>query len=417
VSERVFFGVLTVFGVAMTIGRIFDAAADPLVAHASDHSRSRLGRRRSFLIYGAAPMVLLPAALFFPPGAPGSALNAAWLTALLSLYFVAFTVYVAPYLALLPELARTQDERVSLARALGVAAFPIVGLFGFGWTVGLDLGRAAGIEPEDALRGVVLLASLLAALLCLAPILAVDERRHASGTPSDLPLGRAIATTLANRAFRLYIVAQIFFVLGVTLIQPVLPYAATVLLGRSEGFGANIGLAMFLGILVGFALLRRFVSRLGAKRSMIVCVLIFALCASSLGLLRPETPGGPGDLRNLAVVFTAMAMAGLAVAGLLVLPHVLISQMIDADECATGANRAAMFFGMQGFFTKWVYGVALWIFTYLLARFGNSPGEPLGIILVGPVAAAAALVSAALFARYPERVVLAATRRELPTPE
>ena len=52
VSQEIFLGVLTVFGLAMLVGRVFDALADPLVGYASDRSRSRLGRRRSFLVYG-----------------------------------------------------------------------------------------------------------------------------------------------------------------------------------------------------------------------------------------------------------------------------------------------------------------------------------------------------------------------------
>ena len=38
-----------------------------------------------------------------------------------------------------------------------------------------------------------------------------------------------------------------------------------------------------------------------------------------------------------------------------------------------------MFYGMQGFATKWVYGLSLWVLTFLLARFGNSPDQPLSM--------------------------------------
>ena len=92
------------------------------------------------------------------------------------------------------------------------------------------------------------------------------------------------------------------------------------------------------------------------------------------------------------------------------LPHVLISQLIDEDESRTGASRAAMFFGMQGFFTKWMYGLSLWLFTLLLSRYGNSPEEAGGLILVGPVAAACSLLALVVYSRYPEREVLSAGR-------
>jgi len=72
------------------------ALVDPVVGGASDRSRSRLGRRRIFLLWGMAPMCLLPALLFWPPAEPGSVANAWWAGGLLSLYFFFFTVYVGP---------------------------------------------------------------------------------------------------------------------------------------------------------------------------------------------------------------------------------------------------------------------------------------------------------------------------------
>ena len=107
VSEEIFFGVLTAYGLARLIGGVIDSLADPLVGHFSDRSRSRFGRRRYFLILGIVPMVVVPALLFFPPGEPGSHGIFIYLTVLLSVYYIFFTVYVAPYNALIPEIART----------------------------------------------------------------------------------------------------------------------------------------------------------------------------------------------------------------------------------------------------------------------------------------------------------------------
>ncbi len=257
----------------------------------------------------------------------------------------------------------------------------------------------------------VVAASGLTLLLCIAPILAVDERRYARGTPSDLTLTRAVAETLRNRPFCLYLVAQLLFVFGVNLIQPAMPYFATVVLGRSEGFAFTLGLALLAGSAVGFAAVGALVRRIGPKRAMMLCIGIFAVAMGSLGFLEADVPGGPRDARNLAIVFGAIGAIGIPVAGMLILPYVLISQVIDYDERRTGANRSAMYFGVQGFFTKWVYGVSLWAITFLLSRFGNSPAEPLGVILIGPVAGGACLLAVALYTLYPEREILRAAQR------
>lgn len=108
--------------------------------------------------------------------------------------------------------------------------------------------------------------------------------------------------------------------------------------------------------------------------------------------------------------FFAIGVTGLAIAGFMVLPHVFISQLIDHDERRTGAYRAAMYFGARGLATKWMYGVGLWAFTFLVSRFGNTPEEPLGVILVGPVAAGACVLAMGLYALYPERAIVEAAR-------
>jgi glycoside/pentoside/hexuronide:cation symporter, GPH family len=414
IPEKVFLGFLTVFGLAMLLGRICDSLTDVVVGWASDRSRSRLGRRRVFLIAGMLPMVVIPALLFFPPAAPGSSANTLWLFALLALYFISFTVYVAPYLALIPEIAWTQQERVSLGTLLALASFPIAGVFGSAWPIAIDLGGAAGLSPEASLRVLVVGASALALLLCAAPIAAIDERRYARSTASDLSFRRAVTQTLGDRPFCIYILAQCFFVFGVNVIQPVMPYLATVVLGRSEGFAAWFGLALFAGVAVGFAVIPVLVQRFGPKRVMMLCSGLLALAVSSFGLLHAGAPGGPHDARNLVILFGALALVGIPVAGLLVLPNVMLGQLIDRDERRSGSHRSAMFYGMQGFATKWVYGLSLWVLTFLLARFGNSPAEPLGVILSGPVAGAACLLSVAILAFYPERTVLAAAQAVVP---
>jgi len=88
VPEETFLGAFTAFGLAMIIARSVDSAAALVVGHASDRSRSRWGRRRSFMLYGIVPMVSLPLLAYWPPRAAGSPVNVVWLTVMLSLFYV-----------------------------------------------------------------------------------------------------------------------------------------------------------------------------------------------------------------------------------------------------------------------------------------------------------------------------------------
>lgn len=410
ISTDVYAFGLTAYGVAMLWGRLFDMWADPFVGYASDRSRSPLGRRRAFLIWGVGPMVVLPVLLFWPPGPPGSDLNAYWLAGVLALYFVFFTIYAAPYLALIPEVAWNERERVRLAAIMAAVSFPVLTVFGVAWGVGIDWGREMGLSTTESVRWIVVVASVVAFVLCLAPIITVDEKRYARGVPSTLPLIESIKQTFRNRGFVHYLVAQLPFILGVNMIGPALVYYATVVLGRTEGFAIYLGTAMIIPTIAGFALVNLLTRRFGAKRTMVLCVGLFAVSLGSLWGLVPDVPGGPNDRWNLGLMFATLVVNGLPLAGFLVLPPVIIGQLTDWDEAHTGANRAAIYFGMQGFITKLPYGVSAAILAYLFQSFGAGPQEPLGVLLVGPIAGGFCALSALLFLTYPEQAVLDETR-------
>jgi GPH family glycoside/pentoside/hexuronide:cation symporter len=116
------------FGIIMFLGRVVDAIADPIIARWSDNHGGRLGRRIPFMLYSGILYTAVFIALFYPPVAGKSPLNSVFLTLMLGLYFALFTIYVCPYLALLPELARSNKDRVDLAT--WKAVFSILGVAG-----------------------------------------------------------------------------------------------------------------------------------------------------------------------------------------------------------------------------------------------------------------------------------------------
>lgn len=114
------------FGVIMFLGRVVDAVSDPIIARWSDNYNSRMGRRIPFMLFSGVLYVAVFIALFYPPVAGESAVNNVYLAVMLGIYFALFTAYVCPYLALLPELARSHRDRVDLATSK--AFFSIIGV-------------------------------------------------------------------------------------------------------------------------------------------------------------------------------------------------------------------------------------------------------------------------------------------------
>jgi len=103
-------------------------------------------------------------------------------------------------------------------------------------------------------------------------------------------------------------------------------------------------------------------------------------------------------------------MLGFSLAGLLMLPDLLIADVTDDDELKTGVRREGMFFGMNGFIIRFAFslqgiltGSVLTLSGYIPPSNGNLyPSEPLSAIwgIRIMIAALAALVTFLLLRKY-----------------
>ena len=98
---------------AVGIGRIWDAVNDPLFGLVSDRIRSRWGRRRVLLLFGAVPLGVSFAMMWLVPPWGPLALTVYYTLAFI-LFDTIFTAVHVGYNALTPEMTPDYDERSSL---------------------------------------------------------------------------------------------------------------------------------------------------------------------------------------------------------------------------------------------------------------------------------------------------------------
>jgi GPH family glycoside/pentoside/hexuronide:cation symporter len=113
-------------GIITMVPRFFDAASDPLIGYVSDSTRSRWGRRRPFILVGAIASGAIFAAMWqVPLGYSQEFYFWAFLVAFV-FYFVAYTSFSTPFVALGFELSADYHERTHLqafANMLGQLAW------------------------------------------------------------------------------------------------------------------------------------------------------------------------------------------------------------------------------------------------------------------------------------------------------
>ncbi len=387
-----------VFGLIMFFGRAIDAVADPIIARWSDNYSGRLGRRIPFMLYSGVAYTAVFVLLFYPPVAEKSALNGLYVAALLGLYFILFTAYVCPYLALLPELARTNRDRVDLATFKAI--FSLLG-------VGIALIGAGILIGVLGFHGMIWAMAIIGLILLYLP-LGINERRYAEAKPATLGLVEAVTTTFKNRAFLIYLIGNVTFWLGFNIVTLNIPLYVTVLLrGTENDTSIYFGLAFVVALLF-FPAVNILAKKLGLKVMMMFSLVAFLLLLPIYFFLGKPLFGLSPEI----IAYGLMALTGLPLAVIFIVPDAIVAAVSDLEDQLSGQRREAMYFGAQGFILKLAMGLSTVITGGLLQLFGSSIAMPLGIQLTGPVSAVFILIGVIVFARYPEKEVIAYQAKE-----
>ena len=201
VTQTEFFVVLNVVTLLLASGRIFDAVTDPLIAGLSDRSGHNKGRRIPFLAAGALPTGVFCALLFFPLVGSESVTNLIWLAAMQFLFFLALTVYVTPYFALIAELGHSPQEKLNLSTAISVTYALGLIVASFTPAIGGALQSGLGLDAVQGIQGAVSMLAIFGVLLMLVPVFFIDEKRYCRSLPSDTPIVESLMMCLKNKNF------------------------------------------------------------------------------------------------------------------------------------------------------------------------------------------------------------------------
>jgi len=398
ISNERFLGIITVLGAVMLFGRIIDAIADPLVASWTDRSTSRLGRRRFFLLIGGLPLALSTVLIFFPPVPYTSFTNGIYLAVIFGFYFFFFTVYVVPYLALIPELGHNEKARIGITTAQGY--FSLIGsaIVMIGGPLLLTLFMQ-NTDYVGSYRKMVICLAILGALLLYTAVFSVDEKRFSNAKPSQVPLMDSFKKTVKNKAFIIYLFANIslWFLFNIVR-SSAIPIVIT-LMGADETFASNIFTILFVIAAICFPLVGFLTKIWGKKTIMMISLGLFSIFSVFLSLtgLTPVNP------KTWGMIF--VGLMGFPAAVLMVIPNVVLSELCDVDYKKTGERREAMYFGVQGFFMKLNLGLSTASLALLYSIFGKDISNPLGVRLAPILGSVVALLGLIIMTRYPERQI------------
>lgn len=334
-----------VAGAALLVGKVWDTINDPLFGWVTDRTRSRWGRHRVYLVYGAIPLAVVAAAVWMVP--PGLSPVAAflWIAITYTLFDTLMTLVQLPYQAMAANLTRDYDERTSLMAFASLGA--LIGFFA-GSVLMPVLVRAA----PDARTGYALAGACfgLAAGMAVAVVawrvrepVADEAAAPADPAPAWDSVRHTLQGTLRNRPFLLLVSAAGLVRLGLTLVQGALAYFVIYQLQGAQGDLPKL-MAILLGV-VGVSLFvwKRVVDRWEKNRAYILG-LVFS--AAGLVVLYWIQPGQQGMLAAV------LALIGIGMGAHWIVPYAMVPDTIDHGHMLAGERTTGMYYGLYGLVDK-----------------------------------------------------------------
>jgi GPH family glycoside/pentoside/hexuronide:cation symporter len=339
--------------------QLADAVLDPVIGRLSDKTRSRIGRRRPWLILCSIPGAIVYILLWQVPGVPGNEYLLYYYIAVTILVTAAHTAVAVPYAALTTELSDDYDERTSLTMWR-------VGFGVLGGTIAVALQsflvEALVFEEVDYREGYAIASLVLGAFIGLSPMVSglfVHEThglrmaaRDASADASGAGLGffRALRHTFSQRAFAVLAAIYTLSWLAIANVQNTLFLWVKYVLHRESHFALAIVVVQIVAAL-SLVLWNLLSMRVGKSRAFAMSCAALSVILLLLYWLDESTP--------LWALYSLTALAGLGLGGAMLLPMAMLPDCVDLDELSSGVRREGDFYGLFVMLQKIGLGVTL----------------------------------------------------------
>ena len=380
---------LTLFGLVLAFGRIFDAVTDPLIAGWSDRSNYKGGRRIPFMRTIAIPFALVTVALFTLPQTGNTPVNDVMLFVLLMVFYLFMTIFCTPYNALIAELGDTQEHRINVSTYISFT-------FIVGQSISFMLPNLASMlegafGQAGSIRMAVAIMATLACIAMLIPSFYIKERDYIDSKPSETKAFSSLLKTFKNGQFRRFVYSDVIYFFALTLFQTGLAFYETKLMEIEDTWTFVLTATMtFISVLL-YPVVNKLAPKIGKKR-----LIVTGFFAYSAVFLITSLCG-----KGLYWGFIIAVCAAVPMAILGILPQACVADVAELSRLESGEDRSGMFFAARTFAFKMGQAIAMVVFTSMTVAKTAASYRSTAV-----VATVTCLIGACLFLLYNEKMIL-----------
>ncbi|MFX0042930.1 MAG: MFS transporter [Candidatus Hodarchaeota archaeon] len=324
---------------AYIIWAFWNAINDPIMGLISDHTRTRWGRRKPFIMLGTIPTVLILIFVWMPPNG-NQVISFLYLLLMLFLFDTFYTMLEVPLGCLFPELYTSVEERSEVNNLSQI--FSVIGL--------ICAFLIPGILIEDiTLREGYLIGGIIMALI-LGISLLISLRWGVLERPefihdSEHPFGffQGLKYTLKNRGFILYTIMFLSYEYVTTMQGTLVPLYSKYVLEVEGSLEASILLALLFIVAIITMIIWRIIDlKIGSRAAFFISIITYFVTIIPLTFI--------SDYMSALIVF---GILGFGFGGMIYFIYLIIADVIDEDEIKTGIRREGSFYGITAFFLRY----------------------------------------------------------------
>jgi len=360
-------------GFVMLVARIWDAITDPIMGNISDRTKSKMGKRRIYLVIASPFIVLSMFLLFFPFGFPDLALRV--ISVLLSylLFTTVQTSVMIPYYSLSSEITRDYQSRASFnSYRLGFSIFSSILCVAVpGIIVSMFSDAAVGYQVMSLSFGLLFGLSVL--------VTGLFAREEIKSEPVKTTFRfKELVKPLSLKPFRQYL--GMFLVLQMTMaIMSGLFFFFTdfhvsrsaTLAGESTMIGLIAAALMFSMQIVALPIYLKIIEKKSKAFAYRVGSYLWILCGIALFFI----PANSSPI----LVFVLAAIIGLGISGPGLVPHTMYGDVVDVGEVKFKKRLEGQMSGFTNFINKVAQAIGLALVMFIIGLAGfveKQPGGP-----------------------------------------
>lgn len=328
-------------GLLLTFSKLYDIIVDIIVGHRIDHTKTRMRRRRRYMMIGALISAVSFFLIFSPPVDNGPMLVVV-MAAVLVLYSTGYSLFAVPYIAMAPDIARSYDGRTKLMsfRTFFGAVGQMIALAGAAALIKLGEDGAHGYQIMGGVLALVILIAKFATWFGTRDVVDAQENQ----APETIGFKKSASQIWRNKPAVLLITAKIlqYISLAVNISTGLLFKLNVLKIGYTGQIQLSVAQNIAMGVCMPLWLMAA--RRYGKRNCYLAAISLYGLTMLSWMLA--------DDSITLFGLLSRGVLQGIGSGGMILMSLAMLPDVMENDRALGGARRDGIYSSIYAIIEK-----------------------------------------------------------------